>query len=128
GYHAARLALGVPEGADFGSEKIFALDGGLEELNGVSFTKGCYIGQELTSRMKHRATSRKRILRIAADASLPQIGTPVAVGAVEIGEIVSTYGANGFALVRLDRLDETPGAASAAGIPVVLHRPSWLGA
>jgi folate-binding protein YgfZ len=127
-YHAARLALGIPEGADFGSEKIFALDGGLEELSGVSFTKGCYIGQELTSRMKHRATSRKRLLRIAADAPLPQIGTPVAVGAVEIGEIVSTYGTNGFALVRLDRLEETPGPASAAGTPVVLHRPTWLGA
>jgi folate-binding protein YgfZ len=127
-YHVARLALGVPEGADFGSEKIFALDAGLDELNGVSFTKGCYVGQELTSRMKHRATSRKRILQVAADAPLPQIGTPVAVGPVEVGEIVSAYGANGFALVRLDRLDETPGQATAAGIPVTLRRPSWLDA
>jgi folate-binding protein YgfZ len=128
GYHAARLALGVPEGADFGSEKIFALDAGLDELNGVSFTKGCYVGQELTSRMKHRATSRKRILQVAADTALPQIGTPVAVGTVEVGEIVSAYGANGFALVRLDRLDETPGQATAAGISVTLRRPSWLDA
>jgi folate-binding protein YgfZ len=128
GYHTARLALGVPEGADFGSEKIFALDAGLDELNGVSFTKGCYVGQELTSRMKHRATSRKRILQVAADAPLPQIGTAVAVGPVEVGEIVSTYGANGFALVRLDRLEETPGPATAAGMPVALTRPSWLDA
>jgi folate-binding protein YgfZ len=127
-YHAARLATGVPEGADFGSEKIFALDAGLAELNGVSFTKGCYIGQELTSRMKHRATSRKRILRIAAETPLPRIGTGITVGAVEVGEIVSTYGTNGFALVRLDRLDETPGDATAAGIAVTLTRPPWLDA
>jgi hypothetical protein len=126
GYHAARLALGVPEGGDFGSEKVFALDAGLEELNGVSFTKGCYIGQELTSRMKHRATSRKRILRVSADEPLPQIGTSVTVGTVEIGEIVSTYGANGFALVRLDRLGETSGAATAGEISVALSAPQWL--
>lgn len=128
GYHAARLALGVPEGADFGTEKIFALDAGLAELNGVSFTKGCYVGQELTSRMKHRATSRKRILRVAAEAPLPQIGTPVAVGTTDVGEIVSTYGANGFALVRLDRLEETPGDTTAAGTAVTLTRPAWLDA
>jgi folate-binding protein YgfZ len=118
----------VPEGADFGAEKIFALDAGLDELNGVSFTKGCYVGQELTSRMKHRATARKRILQLAADAPLPPAGTPVVVGTVEIGEILSTYGANGFALVRLDRLAETPGNASAGGIAVALTRPAWLGA
>jgi folate-binding protein YgfZ len=70
-YHEHRLALGVPEAGDFGHEKIFALDAGLAELNGVSFTKGCYVGQELTSRMKHRATSRKRILTAAADVPLP---------------------------------------------------------
>ncbi|HEV7959866.1 MAG TPA: folate-binding protein, partial [Rhizomicrobium sp.] len=52
-YHAERLQLGVPEGGDFGSDRIFALDAGLEELNGVSFDKGCYVGQELTARMKH---------------------------------------------------------------------------
>ena len=69
-YHARRLALGVPEGADFGSDKIFALDAGLEELNGVTFDKGCYVGQELTARMKHRGTARKRILAVRADNPL----------------------------------------------------------
>ena len=72
-YHAARLALGVPEGGDFGSEKIFALDAGLDELHAVSFDKGCYIGQELTARMKHRATARKRILTVTrGDAAARQ--------------------------------------------------------
>ena len=60
---------------DFGFEKIFALDAGLDELHAVSFDKGCYIGQELTSRMKHRATARKRILTVTADAPLPAPGT-----------------------------------------------------
>src|SRR5471030_666544 len=108
-YHEHRIALGVPEGADFGFEKIFALDAGLDELNGVSFTKGCYVGQELTSRMKHRATSRKRILTVTADGALPAPGTSVTRGGAEIGELVSVQGGHGFALVRLDRLEETQG-------------------
>ncbi|HKX65327.1 MAG TPA: hypothetical protein VJM78_08445 [Rhizomicrobium sp.] len=126
-YHQRRLKLGVPEAGDFGFEKIFALDAGLAELNGVSFTKGCYIGQELTSRMKHRATSRKRILTVTADISLPAAGT-LTKGGADIGELISTHGHTAFALVRLDRLEETSGDAAAAGIPVALHRPAWLGA
>ena len=73
-YHEHRLALGVPEGGDFGAEKIFALDAGLDELNAVSFTKGCYVGQELTSRMKHRATARKRILTVTRGRAASRVG------------------------------------------------------
>jgi tRNA-modifying protein YgfZ len=124
-YHQHRLSLGVPEGGDFGFEKIFALDAGLAELNGVSFTKGCYIGQELTSRMKHRATSRKRILTVTADAPLPASGV-LTKGGVDIGELISTHGNTAFVLVRLDRLEEAQGEVAAAGIPVALHRPAWL--
>ena len=124
-YHRHRLALGVPEAEDFGFEKIFALDAGLAELNGVSFAKGCYIGQELTSRMKHRATSRKRILTVTADTPLPDAG-PLTKGGVEIGELISTHGNTAFVLVRLDRLEEASGDVSAAGIPVALHQPAWL--
>lgn len=124
-YHETRLALGLPEGPDFGSEKVFALDAGLEELHGVSFTKGCYIGQELTSRMKHRATARKRILAVTAQADLPQSGT-LTRGGSEIGEILSSYGSRAFALVRLDRLEETQGDIAAGEIPVALTRPKWL--
>jgi folate-binding protein YgfZ len=124
-YHQQRLALGVPEGDDFGYEKVFALDAGLAELNGVSFTKGCYIGQELTSRMKHRATSRKRILAATAEVPLPATG-PLTRGGAEIGEFISTHGNVAFALVRLDRLDETKGQLAAGEIPVALTRPTWL--
>ena len=121
-YHDLRLALGVPEAGDFGFEKIFALDAGLAELNGVSFTKGCYVGQELTSRMKHRATSRKRPYLVRADAPLPPPGT--AIG--DAGEIIAAYGRTGFALVRLDRLAETQSPYAAGGVPVALIRPAWL--
>jgi folate-binding protein YgfZ len=124
-YHETRLQLGVPEAGDFGSEKIFALDAGLEELHGVSFTKGCYIGQELTSRMKHRATTRKRILTVTADVALPASGT-LARGGAEIGELLSAYGQTAFALVRMDRLAEASGDLAVGEIPVALHRPSWL--
>ena len=124
-YHQHRLALGVPEAGDFGFERIFALDAGLGELNGISFTKGCYIGQELTARMKHRATSRKRILTATADVALPAAG-PVTKGGVEVGELISTHGHCAFALVRLDRLEEARGDVMAAQIPVALVRPAWL--
>lgn len=125
GYHEMRLALGVPEAGDFGFEKVFALDAGLEELRGVSFTKGCYIGQELTSRMKHRATTRKRILTLTAESALPDTGS-VTRGGSEIGEILSTHGHTAFALVRMDRLEETQGDVAAASIPVTLKKPQWL--
>jgi folate-binding protein YgfZ len=125
-YHEERHRLGVPEGSDFGAEKIFALDAGLEELNAVSFTKGCYIGQELTSRMKHRATARKRILGVTAEGMLPAAGAAVRRGDAEIGELLSCHGAHGFALVRLDRLDESAGETKVGEISVALTRPAWL--
>jgi folate-binding protein YgfZ len=125
-YHAARLALGVPEGADFGSDKIFALDAGLEELHGVAFDKGCYVGQELTARMKHRGTARKRILGMHADAALPPAGAKIASDGTEIGEIVSTYGSEGFALIRLDRLEEAKASLTVDTMPLTIIKPKWL--
>lgn len=124
-YHTARLALGVPEGADFGFEKIFALDGGLDELHAVSFTKGCYVGQELTARMKHRATSRKRPIPVTAETDLPQPGTPVSQEG-DIGEIIASHGRQGFAVVRLDKWDAAK-PARAGGVTVTLRKPEWLG-
>jgi hypothetical protein len=125
-YHAHRVALGIPEAADFGSDKMFALDADLDELHAVDFQKGCYIGQELTARMKHRGTARKRLLAFAG-APLPAPETAVRAGDKDIGEITATYGDRGFALIRLDRLDEAQGAPVSAGSSVVeLIKPSWL--
>ena len=125
-YHAERVALGVPESGDFGSDRIFALDAGLDELQGVNFSKGCYVGQELTARMKHRGTARKRILGIRADNALPAPGTAVMSEAIEIGEILSVYGSVGFALMRLDRLDEAKAPLTADNMPVFAVKPEWL--
>jgi len=129
-YLAHRFALGVPEGSDLGSDTTFALDGDLDELHAISFDKGCYVGQELTARMKHRGTARKRLLPVSADRQLPVPGTVVMAGSANIGEIASTYGTNGFALIRLDRLAEAGATPLTAGdsIAVRVTRPSWLSA
>ncbi len=127
-YLARRLELGVPEGEDFGSDRMFAMDAGLDELHGISFTKGCYVGQELTARMKHRGKDRKRLLPLAtADGSpLPARDTPVASGTAEVGTITSIYGARGFALMRLDRLETVTEPLAAGGVAVSVTRPGWL--
>lgn len=127
-YHAHRLALGVPEGADFGSDRMFALDADLDELHAVDFKKGCYVGQELTARMKHRGTARKRLLAVTSDgAALPAPGTPIKAGDKDIGEIAAAYGARGFALVRLDRLTEAGDAPLLTdGVRVDLLKSPWL--
>lgn len=128
-YQAQRLALGVPEGDDFGSDRMFALDADLDELHGVSFDKGCYVGQELTARMKHRGKDRKRLLPIthADGGDLPGAGMAVMAGAHEIATITSTYGARGFALTRLDRLSEAGDAPlDAGGASVRITKPHWL--
>ncbi|MDR3528206.1 MAG: hypothetical protein P4L57_13105 [Rhizomicrobium sp.] len=127
-YHTTRLALGIPEGTDFGSERIFALDAGLDELHGVAFDKGCYVGQELTARMKHRGTDRKRLIVVASAGgeSLPVPGTAIKAGDIELGQITATYGARGFALIRLDRLGEISGPLAADDIAVTLTKQDWL--
>ena len=127
-YLGNRLLLGVPENGDFGSDKMFALDAGLDELHGVSFDKGCYVGQELTSRMKHRSTARRRLLPIAAaaDGQLPPAGTDIRSGQTSLGEITSTYGVRGFASIRLDRLAEAQSPFHAGDTIVTVTKPAWL--
>jgi len=128
-YTGHRLMLGVPESADFGQDKMFALDAGLAELHGVAFDKGCYVGQELTARMKHRGTARKRLLSVVAlnGSTLLTSGVSVTAGGRELGAVNSAYGARGFALIRLDRLDETGDApVEAGGISITIERPVWL--
>jgi hypothetical protein len=129
-YLAKRLSLGVPEAADFGSDKIFALDAGLDELHGIAFDKGCYVGQELTARMKHRGTARKRLLVVESTDNSPIIANAeLRAGDHAIGEITSTYGARGFALIRLDRLADASGAPVRMGeTQVTVTKPAWLSA
>ncbi|HLY07488.1 MAG TPA: hypothetical protein VKR31_17210, partial [Rhizomicrobium sp.] len=127
-YTSRRLDLGVPEGRDFGQDEMFALDADLEELHGVSFEKGCYVGQELTARMKHRGTARKKLLPIEACAGgLLSPGTRVSANGSDLGAITSIYKNRGFALLRLDRLAEARDAPlDSQGTPVIVKKPSWL--
>ncbi len=126
GYLAHRLSLGVPEAADFGSDKMFALDAGLDELHAIAFDKGCYVGQELTARMKHRGTARKRLLPVQSDTPLAA-NTDLRAHGQSLGEIVSVYDNRGFALVRLDRLADTGDApVEADGKHVSIVKPAWL--
>ncbi len=120
-YHRRRIETGVPEGSDFGSDKMFALDADLDEMHAIDFEKGCYVGQELTARMKHRGTSRKRLLPVRNAPAAA--GQPVTASGKDIGEMVSA----GFALIRLDRLDEANGAPVMVGGNMIdLVKPSWL--
>jgi tRNA-modifying protein YgfZ len=116
-YHAHRIAMGVPEGGqDFAYGEVFPHEALMDQLNGVSFTKGCYVGQEIVSRMEHRGTARKRFVRVTSSAPLPPRGTDVLAGEVAIGLMGSSDGLNGLALLRLDRLAEF--AAKGVGLTV----------
>lgn len=120
-----RLALGVPDLArDAQAEEVFALEALLEELNGVDFQKGCFVGQENVSRMKRRATTRKKFCPIVFEGEAPAYGAPVLAGATEVGAVRS--GALGRALTLM-RLDRTAGQRlSVDGRDVRLAPPPWL--
>ncbi|MBL8551899.1 MAG: folate-binding protein YgfZ [Hyphomonadaceae bacterium] len=126
---AHRLAAGVPElSADAGPGEVFALEALFEELNGVAFDKGCFVGQENVSRMKRRATTRKKFCRLAVEDA-PGKGTPVLAGEVEVGDIRAAADGRGIGLLRLDRALEAAAqgrALSVGGAPARLDPPEWL--
>ena len=128
-YHRRRLSLGVPDSADMPPDTVFPLDMGFEELHGVSFKKGCFVGQEVTARMKHRGTARRRMLIADVERTLPAAGTPISAGGKELGTFATGLDHRALALIRLDRLDEAQAAGSdivADGQRVTLVKPDWL--
>ena len=128
-FEELRRSRGVPEGGDFGQDMMFALDADLDELGAISFDKGCYVGQELTARMKHRGTARKRLLPVFAksEEALPAPGIPVTANGSEIGKLQSVKGPRGFALVRLDKLAEIGEAMFKASDTIIeIQSPDWL--
>jgi tRNA-modifying protein YgfZ len=128
-YRSHLLDLGVPDSADVPPDTVFALDAGFEELGAVDFRKGCYVGQEVTARMKHRASARRRFLVAEIDGDLPPAGTKLEASGREVGTLATGIGGRALALVRLDRVDEATSAGqdiSAMGQKVKLQRPSWL--
>jgi hypothetical protein len=129
-YDAHRVALGVPEGGrDYAFGDAFPHDALFDQLNGVSFSKGCYVGQEVVSRMEHRGTARKRVVRVGAIDGSALIGDqPVLAGDVEIGRVGTVSGSHGLALIRLDRVEEfaAKGIQLAAGSAALgIEIPSW---
>ena len=100
-----RLALGLPDGSrDMEAEKTTLLEAGFDDLHGVSWTKGCYMGQELTARTKYRGLLKRRLMPVRVEGALPEPGTPVMRDGVEAGTMRSGRGALGLALLRLDAL------------------------
>ncbi len=113
-YDRLRLELGLPDGSrDMVVEKALLLESGFEELGGVDFEKGCYVGQELTARTKYRGLVRKRLLRVDIDGPLPAPGTPIMAGGRQAGEVRSGRGGAAIALLRLDRIDEARASGEA---------------
>ena len=126
-YDAHRIALGVPDGGrDFAFGDAFPHDANLDRLAGVDFGKGCYVGQEVVSRVHHRGTARKRIVPVSFEGRAPAAGTDIAMGGIVVGTMGSSVEGRGLAMVRIDRAAEAAalGAAVAAdGVPLVLALP-----
>jgi tRNA-modifying protein YgfZ len=126
---AFRISQGVAEsGSDYTLGDAFPHDVLLDELGGVGFRKGCYVGQEVVSRMQHRGTARRRVLMVAAESDLPAPGTEITTGGRSIGALGSTAGQSGIAIVRIDRAKEAMDAQTpilAGDVPVSLRIPGF---
>ncbi|HXD45527.1 MAG TPA: folate-binding protein [Pseudolabrys sp.] len=128
-YEAHRIALGVPRGgADFMYGDAFPHEADMDQLAGVDFDKGCYVGQEVVSRVQHRASARSRVVPIAYDDYAPSSGLPVMAGDKEIGMLGATANGRGLALLRLDRVADAQAAGvplTAGGIAIRPVKPGW---
>lgn len=128
-YHAARIAAGLAElGIDFAPEEVFPADINMDLLGGIDFRKGCFVGQEVASRMKRRGTARRRTLKVAF-TGLITAPAPIEADGFEIGLLTSFSGGEGLARVRIDRLAEAQAAGqpiTARGVPLAFDQPHWL--
>jgi tRNA-modifying protein YgfZ len=128
-WHRHRIALAIPEGGvDFLLGEAFPHDAAMDSLNGVAFDKGCYIGQEVVSRMRHRGTARRRIVALGAQGALPGPGADIVAGERALGRLGSAADGRAIGLVRLDRLraaldEHLPVRAGAEEVTAAL--PSW---
>lgn len=125
GYHGQRVRLGLADtDADLGSGEFFPHEANLDQLGAVSFEKGCYVGQEVVSRMEHRATARGRILPVRLDRAAPK-GSEILSGGKVMGALLSSVGPDGLALIRLDRLAEAKEPLLTAGAGTRVMKPRW---
>jgi folate-binding protein YgfZ len=128
-YDTYRIGLGVPRGGmDFSYGDTFPHEANMDQLGGVDFDKGCYVGQEVVSRVEHRGTARSRIVMMAYDDNTPDDGLPVMAGEKQLGMVGSAAGGTALALLRLDRLGDAMGAGTpveAGGIKLRAKKPAW---
>ncbi len=126
-YDAARIAAGLADtDDDLGSGEFFPHEANLDQLGGVSFKKGCYVGQEVVSRMEHRGTARSRILPVTLEGEAPPKGTQIRSGDKQIGALLSSAGTDALALIRLDRLEEAAEPLLANGVRLHVRKPRWV--
>jgi folate-binding protein YgfZ len=128
GYDEARLRIGLADSdGDIGSGILFPHEANFDQFGGVSFSKGCYVGQEVVSRMQHRGTARSRILPLTADAPVaPAKGTPIMRGEQVVGEVLSHHGPYALGLMRLDRLSDSSTPLLAGETSVRVQVPDWV--
>jgi folate-binding protein YgfZ len=128
-YHRRRIEEGLAEGGhDFGSGELFPHEANFDQIGAVSFRKGCFVGQEVVSRMEHRGTARSRILPCRIEGELPPKGSQIEASSKPIGTVCSGAGDRLLALLRLDRLEEAHEAKvslRAAAARVIPMRASW---
>jgi len=125
-YDALRLGLGVPDGSrDLKVEKALLLESGFDELNGVDWKKGCYMGQELTARTKYRALVRKRLFPVSVEGALPAPGTSIHLDGQEVGELRSGSGRHALALLQTEAA-RGPGPLIAGGVQLIPTIPPWM--
>lgn len=126
-FDAHRITAGAPDLArDAGPEEVFAGEALLDELNGVDFQKGCFVGQENVSRMKRRATTRKKFCPVTFDGPPPPHGTLILAGPTELGAIRTGAEGRAIALLRLDRALTATAPLTADGRAIELDPPPWL--
>jgi folate-binding protein YgfZ len=127
GYDGPRIALGLADSdGDIGSGELFPHEANFDQLGAVSFSKGCYIGQEVVSRMEHRATARSRILPVTFDGAAPARGTAIKSADRIIGSVLSSAGNSALALLRLDRMAEATQPLLTDAVRLRVHKPAWI--
>ncbi len=128
-YDAHRIALGVPQGGvDFRYGDAFPHEADMDQLGGVDFGKGCYVGQEVVSRMEHRGIARTRTVPVRYEGTAPAAGIAVTAGGRQVGTMGSAAAGHGIALLRLDRVADALSrgeALSAGDVPIRLAKPDW---
>ena len=127
GYELARIALGLADSdGDIGSGQLFPHEANFDQIGAVSFSKGCYIGQEVVSRMEHRGTARSRILPVMFDDAAAPRDAAIKSSDKIVGSVLSSNGNMALALIRLDRLGEAEQPLLTEGVKVHVHKPVWV--